>query len=1016
MIKITANQVSTSGTSNGQILTSNGTVAYWTTGGTGYTGSAGAGYAGSVGTGYAGSLGYVGSIGYTGSGSAGGGGFSNGQSISVANLAITGSLTAANSVGTSGQALVSTGTGVQWGALSPGYNYSSQFNGSSNYLTVPSSSALAFGTGNFTIECWIYLLAVPSTYPTIVVVNGSNPFYFNFRGNGTLGITNATTVFATSTALLANAWYHIAAVRNSGSTVIYINGVAGTAVSCTDNFTQGSLNIGYATSSSFYLNAYISNLRILNGTALYTSNFTPPTSPLSAISGTSLLTCNAITPTSDSSTNNHALTNTGPVTTTAVQSPFTSTTVSIPTASLTSVRQQFTGDGSTTVFNIAGGYTANAISVFVNGVLLRNGTEVTVTNGSTVVFAIAPLSGALIDVIGTVPTTYSSITPVGYSTSFSGSQYLSVPDNTAFDFGSGNFTVECWIYLNSAVVNAGIITKRSSGANYSPFQLSMGSGAILTMFVSTSGSSWAVNTGVTISIGTWYHVAIVRNGTAVTLYLNGLSVATGTASGALMTNSVGPAIGSDQNAAGGNMLNGYISNMRVVKGVAVYTAPFLPVGPLAAVQTVSSTAAAITGTQTSLLTCNGPTIIDGSTNSFTITNNGSAPVSTAIVPTFTNVTINNSSSGGLSLASVQTANVTATSGYIYPINTTSANVYVTLPASPSAGQQIAISDYAGTFATYNCIINPNGNKISGSTANVVLAASREGAAIVYVDSTQGWIGYGNFINNPIGPYTVTYLIVAGGGAGGSGAGGGGGAGGFLTGTNILTQGITYNITVGAGGSGATNGIIGASGSNSSLTGITAVIGGGGGGSYNTGNNNGASGGSGGGGVGDSQSGSGITTTGGSATSGQGFAGGSGKSSIGAGGGGGAGATGANVSTLSTAGGAGAASTITGSSVTYAGGGGGSAINSSSAGSGGAGGGGAGGATNTSGAAGTTNTGGGGGGGGAGGTGGGGNGGSGVVILSIPTANYTGTKTGSPSVSTSGTYTILTFTASGTYTA
>jgi hypothetical protein len=67
-------------------------------------------------------------------------------------------------------------------------------------------------------------------------------------------------------------------------------------------------------------------------------------------------------------------------------------------------------------------------------------------------------------------------------------------------------------------------------------------------------------------------------------------------------------------------------------------------------------------------------------------------------------------------------------------------------------------------------------------------------------------------------------------------------------------------------------------------------------------------------------------------------------------------------------------------------------------------------------AGTVNTGGGGGGGGSTSSSGGGNGGSGVVILSIPTANYTGIKTGSPTVTTSGIYTILTFTASGSYTA
>jgi hypothetical protein len=64
------------------------------------------------------------------------------------------------------------------------------------------------------------------------------------------------------------------------------------------------------------------------------------------------------------------------------------------------VRQQFTGDGSTTIFTVTGGYSANNLDVFVNGVKVRNGTDVTVTNGSTFTFTLAPPNGSLIDVIG----------------------------------------------------------------------------------------------------------------------------------------------------------------------------------------------------------------------------------------------------------------------------------------------------------------------------------------------------------------------------------------------------------------------------------------------------------------------------------------------------------------------------------------------------------------------------------------------------------------------------------------
>jgi hypothetical protein len=357
--------------------------------------------------------------------------------------------------------------------------------------------------------------------------------------------------------------------------------------------------------------------------------------------------------------------------------------------------------------------------------------------------------------------------------------------------------------------------------------------------------------------------------------------------------------------------------------------------------------------------------------------------------------------GGLVWQAVQTSSFTATANYAYPVNTSSGPVYVTLPASPTIGQQISITDYAGTFAGNNCIINPNGGKISGSSANAVLATSREGASIVYVDSTQGWLGYGNFVNNPVGPYTVTYLIVAGGGGGAYNLSGGGGAGGLLTGTTSFTPGAVYSIQVGSGGaSGATSGQ-GGNGANSSITGLTTAIGGGGGGTAGSSPTfNGNAGGSGGGGGYPSG-------TGGSGTSGQGNAGASYTSGAGGGGGGAGGAA------VNQTGGVGVASSITGVSVYYAGGGGGGTTGTG--GSGGSGGGGAGGNNNLGGTAGTVNSGGGGGGGGNN-FGAGSAGGSGVVIISIPTGSYTGIKTGSPTVTTNGGYTILTFTASGSYTA
>jgi len=256
-------------------------------------------------------------------------------------------------------------------------------------------------------------------------------------------------------------------------------------------------------------------------------------------------------------------------------------------------------------------------------------------------------------------------------------------------------------------------------------------------------------------------------------------------------------------------------------------------------------------------------------------------------------------------------------------------------------------------------------------------------------------------------YAVQYLVVAGGGGGGAGQGGvgaagGGGAGGLRTASGFsVSPGSVVTVTVGAGGANST------AGNNSVFSTITSTGGGRGGGASGAA----TTGGSGGGGRGNSGAGA-------AGTAGQGTSGASSGGSYGGCGGGGASVAGtANSGYSGGAGGSGTASSITGSSVTYGGGGGGAANDNNSAGAAGAGGGGVGGVNTGAGNPGTANTGGGGGGGGQGsGIGGaGGAGGSGVVIISVPTANYSGTTTGSPTVTTSGSNTILKFTASGTYT-
>jgi hypothetical protein len=231
--------------------------------------------------------------------------------------------------------------------------------------------------------------------------------------------------------------------------------------------------------------------------------------------------------------------------------------------------------------------------------------------------------------------------------------------------------------------------------------------------------------------------------------------------------------------------------------------------------------------------------------------------------------------------SVQTGDFTAVAGEGYFINTTSGAITVTLPASASIGDQIAIKDYAGTFATNNLTIARNGHNIQGVANNSLISTNRASLVLVYVDATKGWLftdehnvgalgqalftsatggtvttdgdykihtftGDADFIvattgNSPIipagGPNTVEYFVVGGGGGagGGNATGGGGGAGGyrtnFPTACGLVITSTTYPVSVGAGGSGNPGTPCSANGTKGSDSIFSTITSAGGGGSF-----------------------------------------------------------------------------------------------------------------------------------------------------------------------------------------
>lgn len=199
------------------------------------------------------------------------------------------------------------------------------FNGTNQYLSV---ARILDNSTDVTIEAWVRATSTPASNGGYVVsqyvASAADRTIFAVGTDLKIFIQIGSTFVGSTGAITLNTWYHLAWVR-SGSGAnnfsIYINGVRDGQMTYTGTFQNTPTTIGGTNNlASTYFPGYISNLRILKGTALYTTNFTPPTAPLTAISGTSLLVCNAAT-IFDSSTNNFTITNNNGATVSSV-SPF----------------------------------------------------------------------------------------------------------------------------------------------------------------------------------------------------------------------------------------------------------------------------------------------------------------------------------------------------------------------------------------------------------------------------------------------------------------------------------------------------------------------------------------------------------------------------------------------------------------------------------------------------------------------------------------------------------------------
>jgi hypothetical protein len=402
------------------------------------------------------------------------------------------------------------------------------FSGSSQYLSVADSTAFTMGTGDFTVEYWVYWNGTSSTFRAYGQVDsGGSSASISIRGgidasnkviNG--AFSGTTDYLCTSTAsLVANTWNHIAFVRDGPTLRQYINGGQdGTASISTASVNDSSSQFAIGRAGEFngnYFGGYISNFRLVKGRCVYPSgtSFTPPTSPLTRTTGgtnppqgteTSLLTCQS----------NRFLDSNGP--NTPASSPLTIT-----------------------------------------------------VNGSPSVQAFSPFN----------PSASWSAATYGGSGYFDGTgDSLSAASNAAFAMGTGDFSIECWIYF--------LGTARGGGASGEFFGSTTTGSIVLrylsgTLALSRVGTADDMSASVTLTTGQWYHICATRTGTTGGLYLNGDRVATNSSYTASY------AQGEMQCISG---TNGYFSSCRLVKGSNPYgtgSTITLPTAPLTAITNTS---------------------------------------------------------------------------------------------------------------------------------------------------------------------------------------------------------------------------------------------------------------------------------------------------------------------------------------------------------------------------------------------------------------------------------------------
>ena len=388
----------------------------------------------------------------------------------------------------------------------PAGEWSSVFTGN-NYLLADGTSGALY-SGDYTYECWIYPTGIGNNstdqwhaflsrwqggnYCFILELNrdSGNLLFAWGDGNNYQGQQQASNIFSN------DQWYHVALVRNGTNAKVYVNGESKLNVTVPDASQNNTLPLCIGSQGDGYTGynfvGRIHDVRLVNGVALYTSNFTPSTTPLTNVSSCKFLGCKD-------------------------------------------------KDPVTTVVNRIGG---------------------------------SPY-GLDIENYGNVSTT--SVDPYTYNHFFNGNgDYLSMASSSDWNLSGSDFTLECWIYRTSNPGWAGILGQweyNNYNANNSWVMESVGA-TMHFYYCSTNGALYSADGPSSMSLNTWHHVATTRSGNTLNVWIDGVKGADHTIVGSIQNVSRQAFIGG--NVAGSGWYHGYMTDLKLTKGQALYTGNFTP--------------------------------------------------------------------------------------------------------------------------------------------------------------------------------------------------------------------------------------------------------------------------------------------------------------------------------------------------------------------------------------------------------------------------------------------------------